>query len=243
MKRLRILTYITSSFLLLSVSLTAQNETDRQTDSETTSDSISAQPRKFGIRVGIDASKLVRTALDDDYTGFEVVADYRFSRKYFIAAELGNENKDFITDFLNITTKGTYFKVGIDYNMHDNLFPLDNMIYTGFRIGASNFTQTLNEGTYYTTNQYWETQGGITESRDFPGLTALWAELQMGIKAEVLNNLYVGFNVQLKYLFKQDQPENFTNVFIPGFNKVFEDSNVGVGYGYTISYRIPLYKK
>ena len=113
MKRLRILTYITSSFLLLSVSLTAQNETDRQTDSETTSDSISAQPRKFGIRVGIDASKLVRTALDDDYTGFEVVADYRFSRKYFISAELGNENKDFITDFLNITTKGTYFYLQI----------------------------------------------------------------------------------------------------------------------------------
>lgn len=240
MKRQRISTFIISSFLLLSVSLTAQNETE--TISEIT-DSISLQPRKFGIRVGTDASKLVRTALDNDYSGFELIADYRFNRKIFIAGEIGNEQKEFVTDFLDITTKGTYFKVGIDYNMHDNLFPLDNMIYSGFRIGASNFSQTLNKGTYYTTNQYWQTQGTVPELEDFTGLTALWAELQMGIKAEVLTNLYIGFNVQLKYLFSQDTPENFTNVFIPGFNKVFEDSSVGVGYGYTISYRIPLYKK
>ena len=237
MKRQRILIYIISSFLLLSVSLTAQNETETKTDS------ISTQPRKFGIRVGTDASKLIRTALDDDYSGFELIADYRFSRKYFIAGELGNEQKEFITDFLDITTKGTYFKVGIDYNMHDNLFPLDNMIYSGFRIGASSFSQTLNNATYYTTNQYWQTQGSITDLEGFSGLTALWAELQMGIKAEVLTNLYVGFNVQLKYIISQDTPDNFTNVFIPGFNKVFEDSKVGVGYGYTISYRVPLYKK
>lgn len=240
MKRQRISTFIISSFLLLSVSLTAQNETE--TISEIT-DSISLQPRKFGIRVGTDASKLVRTALDNDYSGFELIADYRFNRKIFIAGEIGNEQKEFVTDFLDITTKGTYFKVGIDYNMHDNLFPLDNMIYSGFRIGASNFSQTLNKATYYTTNQYWQTQGTVPELEDFKGLTALWAELQMGIKAEVLTNLYIGFNVQLKYLFSQDTPENFTNVFIPGFNKVFEDSSVGVGYGYTISYRIPLYKK
>lgn len=240
MKRQRISTFIISSFLLLSVSLTAQNETE--TISEIT-DSISLQPRKFGIRVGTDASKLVRTALDNDYSGFELIADYRFNRKIFIAGEIGNEQKEFVTDFLDITTKGTYFKVGIDYNMHDNLFPLDNMIYSGFRIGASNFSQTLNKATYYTTNQYWQTQGTVPELEDFTGLTALWAELQMGIKAEVLTNLYIGFNVQLKYLFSQDTPENFTNVFIPGFNKVFEDSSLGVGYGYTISYRIPLYKK
>ncbi|WP_375238155.1 DUF6048 family protein [Aurantibacter sp.] len=237
MKRQRILIYIISSFLLLSVSLTAQNET------ETTTDSISTQPRKFGVRVGTDASKLLRTALDDDYTGFELIADYRFSRKFFIAGELGNEQKEFVTDFLDITTKGTYFKIGVDYNMHDNLFPLDNMIYSGFRIGASSFSQTLNNATYYTTNQYWQTQGVANELKEYSGLTGLWAEIQMGIKAEVLTNLYVGFNAQLKYLFSQDIPENFTNVFIPGFNKVFEDSKVGVGYGYTISYRIPLYKK
>lgn len=235
MKRQRILTFIISSILLLSVSLTAQNETK--------ADSTLLSPRKFGIRIGIDASKLVRTSLDNEYTGLELVADYRLSRKYFIAGEIGNEQKEFITDFLDITTKGSYFKVGIDYNMHDNLFPLDNMIYSGFRIGASSFSQTLNKGTYYTTNQYWQTQGNLTNLSEYKNLTALWAELQMGIKAEVLTNLYVGFNVQLKYLFSQDTPDNFTNVFIPGFNKVFEDSNIGVGYGYTISYRIPLYKK
>ncbi|WP_372920085.1 DUF6048 family protein, partial [Salegentibacter sp.] len=59
----------------------------------------------------------------------------------------------------------------------------------------------------------------------------------------ILNNLYLTANVQLKRRLFQKTPNNFDNLTIPGFNRTYDDSNFGVGYGYGISYLIPIYKK
>ena len=236
-----IITFFISSLLLFSVFTHAQNETTEKDIKQT--DSIPAKTYKYGIRLGTDLIKLGRTALDDNYTGFEIVADYRLTRRWFVAGELGNENRNVSTDYLDVTTKGNYFKAGFDFNMHDNLFPLDNMIYTGFRIGYSNFSQTINQSTIYTVEQYWQPTVTNTNKREFNGLNAIWAEVLMGLKAEVLNNLYLGLNVQLKYLITEDAPENFANFYIPGYSRIYEGSKVGTSINYTISYRIPVYKK
>ncbi|MFO7719393.1 MAG: DUF6048 family protein, partial [Gillisia sp.] len=47
----------------------------------------------------------------------------------------------------------------------------------------------------------------------------------------------------VKRMVTQSTPSNFDNLTIPGFNRTYDDSSFGVGYGYTISYLIPLYKK
>ena len=117
------------------------------------------------------------------------------------------------------------------------------MIYGGIRVGASTFSQTLNSYSIYSTNQYWQPQFSSDDTQEFSGLTALWTEIILGIKAEVLNNLYVGANIQFKFMLSQDQPENFENLYVPGFNKTYDSGNFGVGFGYNISYLIPLYKK
>ncbi|GAA3582562.1 DUF6048 family protein [Snuella lapsa] len=83
----------------------------------------------------------------------------------------------------------------------------------------------------------------VSKGKSFDGLTAVWAELILGIKAELFNNLYLGLNVQLKMSVTETVPNNFENIYIPGFHKTYDSSGIGVGYGYTISYRIPLYKK
>jgi len=53
----------------------------------------------------------------------------------------------------------------------------------------------------------------------------------------------MGVNLQLKRLMSEERPENFDNLFIPGFNKVLDDNSIGVGLGYSIMYQIPLYTK
>jgi hypothetical protein len=53
----------------------------------------------------------------------------------------------------------------------------------------------------------------------------------------------MGINLRVKRILNQDQPNNFTNLYIPGFNKVLENNNVGVGISYNIQYQIPLFKK
>ncbi|WP_434035905.1 DUF6048 family protein [Formosa sp. 4Alg 33] len=198
---------------------------------------------KYGLRVGIELSKLLRTALEDDYEGFEVVGDYRLTKFIYVAGEFGAENITEYNDFYNATTKGSYFKVGVDYNAYRNWLDMENMIYGGFRIGASTFSQTLNSYSIYSENQYWTPQFSSTDIKDYDGLNALWAELIVGLKVEVANNLYLGAHIEFKGLLAQSEPDNFENLYIPGFYKTYDSIGLGFGYGYSISYLIPLYKK
>ncbi len=59
---------------------------------------------------------------------------------------------------------------------------------------------------------------------------------------ETFKNLFVGMNAQFKVLIYSKQPDNFRNIYIPGFRAV-SDNNLGFGFTYTISYLIPLFKK
>ncbi len=241
MKQQHTLTFRISSIigmLLFCVFVNAQNDSIAEA-----ADDSSKIKLKYGLRVGGDIGKLIRTSFDDDYTGFEVMADYRLKEKLYIAGELGFEEKNTVNDYLNITTKGSYIKGGIDYNMYQNWLDMDNMIYAGFRVGASTFSHDLNSFTVYSTDQYWTPQLTSDTKQEFTGLTAFWAEIMLGLKAEILNNLYLGLNVQLKFSASQTVPNNFDNVYIPGFGKTYDSSRIGAGYSYFLAYRIPLYKK
>jgi hypothetical protein len=212
-------------------------------EQETTSDTI-VYKQKYGLRLGADISKLARSFFDDDYQGFEINGDYRLTQRLYIAGELGNEERTLSNEALNVTSKGSYFKAGVDYNLYQNWLDMENMIYSGFRVGASTFSQTLNSGTIYdVNNQYFGNQQPITAPQDFDGLSAIWGEIILGIKAEVLNNLFMGLNLQLKFLVSENSPDNFENLYIPGFNRTYDSGIIGAGFGYNISYLIPIYKK
>lgn len=240
MKQLHTLIFSISCVLLITTSAVAQVEATTETQTQE-QDSVKFTER-YGLRIGGDLSKLVRSFLKDNYSGFEVNADYRLTKRLYVAGEIGFEEKTTENEVLNSTAKGGYFKGGIDYNMYQNWFGMENMIYSGFRVGASSFTQTINSFTTYNTNQFWE-QFSSDEEIEFDGLNAIWAEIIIGIKAEVFQNLYIGLNVQLKGLVSETEPDNFENLYIPGFDRTYDSGRFGIGFGYNISYLIPLYKK
>lgn len=235
MKMQRMLKYSISCLLLfVSFSILGQ-------ENGVENDSITYQ-EKYGLRLGGDMSKVVRTLIDEDYTGFEINGDYRLTKNLYVAGEIGTEEKTTTNEFLDVTTTGSYFKGGIDYNMYQNWFGMENMIFAGFRVGASTFKQTINSYTIYNTNQTFP-QLSVNEAREINGLTGIWGEIMIGLKAETLNNLYIGMNIQFKGLVSETQPDNFENIYIPGFNRTYDSGRFGVGFGYNISYLIPLYKK
>lgn len=213
----------------------------QETDT-TTPDSLVVK-NKYGLRVGIDASKLARTFLETDYRAFELNADYRLTHRLYVAAEVGNEERTTSTDYLNSTAKGSYLKAGVDYNMYTNWGGMENMVYFGFRFGVSNFDQRLNSYTVYDPNNLTWGQTEVLDGKDFNGHRASWLELIFGFKAEVLNNLFMGINVQIKGRLSETQPDNFENIYIPGFGRTFDSGNFGVSFGYTVGYLVPLFKK
>ena len=178
-----------------------------------------------------------------DYMGFEINGDYRLSKRLYIAGEIGSEKKTSTNNYLSSTAKGTYLKAGVDYNMYENWAGMENLIYSGLRFGLANFNQNLNSYTIYDTNSQTWGPHEITESERFSGLTTGWLELLLGVKAEVLKNLFLGVNFQLKGRLFETAPNNFENIYIPGFGRTFDSGSFSSGLGYTISYLIPLYKR
>ncbi|MFV8354675.1 DUF6048 family protein [Flavobacterium sp. XS1P32] len=205
-------------------------------------DSIPVKTNRYGVRVGIDLYKLTRALYDKDYKGIEFVGDYRLTKKYFLTAELGNENKTTDDDRLNFTTKGSYIKAGFDYNAYENWLDMENIISIGMRYGFSTFNQQLNSYRIYNANPYFGEAPVIASGQKYDGLTASWIEVVAGVKAKVFNNVFLGFSLRLNRLVTNKEPENFSNLYIPGFNRTY-DGSFGVGFNYTVTYFVPIYKK
>ena len=197
---------------------------------------------RYGIRVGVDLYKLSRALYDKNYKGIEFVGDYRLTKKYFLAAEVGNENKTTDDTRLNSTTKGSYLKAGFDYNAYQNWLNMENIISIGMRYGFSSFNQQINTYKIYNANPYFGEAPAIASGQKFSGLSASWIEVVAGVKAKVFDNVFVGFSLQLKRLVSNKQPDNFENLYIPGFNRTY-DGDFGVGFNYTVTYFLPIYKK
>lgn len=204
-------------------------------------DSIPVKINRYGLRLGVDLFKLSRSFYEKDYKGLEIVGDYRIAKKYYLAAEIGNEDKTVADDQLHFTTKGTYFKVGFDYNLYENWLDMENKVYVGMRYGVSSFSQRLNSYTIYNANPYFEASPVLISGEKFNGLSAQWIEVVAGVNAKVFNNIYVGFSFRLNNLVSNKKPATFDNLYIPGFNRTYA-GNFGAGFNYTVSYFIPLYK-
>ncbi|MEO8253731.1 MAG: DUF6048 family protein [Flavobacterium sp.] len=197
---------------------------------------------RYGLRLGIDLYKLSRSFYDKDYKGLEIVGDYRWNKKYYLAAEVGNENKTTDDVRLNFTTKGSYLKAGFDYNGYQNWLNMENIISIGLRYGFSTFSQELNNYKIYNSNPYFGENPPIATGQKFNGLTASWIEVVAGLKAKVFNNVFLGFSIRFNRLITNKEPENFENLYIPGFNKTY-NGDFGVGFNYTVTYFVPIFKK
>ncbi len=231
------LKYIFSISLFLSLFLSqAQEVTDQKKDS------IPSKVNRYGLRVGVDLFKLTRSLYDNDYKGIEFVGDYRLTKKHYLAAEIGNENKTTDDARLNFTTKGTFLKAGFDYNVYKNWLNMENIISFGLRYGVSSFSQQLNSYKIYNANPYFGESPVLEPAQKFNGLSASWVEVVVGMKAKVINNVYLGFSIRLNGLITNNKPTGFDNLYIPGFNRTY-DGDFGIGFNYTVSYFVPIYKK
>jgi hypothetical protein len=199
----------------------------------------------YGLRLGIDISRPARNYFSGSYSGFEIVGDYRIRKNVYLATEIGYEEETSDEAYSNSTSKGNYIRLGLNYNAYKNWLDMTNEVFIGFRYGFSVFDQSLNN---YTPNvsdaesgNYFPAQLNTTSSTT-ASLNAHWSELMLGLKAETLTNLYVGFSVSYKVLISVEDPADFKSLFAPGFSRVFE-SGTGFGFNYTISYLFPFSKK
>jgi len=227
------LRYIISiCFFLAGISLTAQ-ETKKEKDTVPYKD-------RYGLRVGLDVVLPFYTLFSDDNKGFELVGDFRLTNRFYLASELGYRDYTEQEDYYNFSTKGQYIKLGVDYNAYKNWIGMENMIVVGFRYAFSTFDQTLNQ---YTINaDPFLPPRTETEPINYDNLNAQWLELVLGLKAEVLHNVFLGVSFRGNVMLSSTEPDNFLNLYVPGFGEV-SYNNMGFSFNYTLSYLIPIYRK
>ena len=186
-----------------------------KTNASVSNDSL----KKFGIRIGTDLQKLIRSASSQEYNGISFNADIRFKESIFLFSEIGNEKK--IVEYSSVDSEisGNYIKLGLQFKLNRDIIGLRNLIYSSFGLGISSFDQTILRYNIY--SDLWG-EFTNTDAINLENLNANWIEIGFGIKTEILNNLFLGIELQLKNLIYQKNKNDIANFYIPGFNRTYE---------------------
>jgi len=196
------------------------------------------------IRLGFDVFKPIKSSSDGDNLNYEIVGDLQITENLYLAAEYGLTDRLIEDENINFNSNGSFLRFGFDYNMFKNWVGMDNSIFLGLRYGTSNFSNKIESYNVRNSNAYFSNfVDNNYQTIDHSNLTGNWLEIVAGVKVETFNNVYLGFSLRLNKLLSTQKPENFDNLYIPGFNKVTDDNTFGSGFNYTLTYSIPLRKK
>ena len=138
--------------------------------------------KKFGIRIGTDLQKIIRSASSQEYNGISFNADIRFKESIFLFSEIGNEKK--IVEYSSIDSEisGNYIKLGLQFKLNKDIIGLRNLIYSSFGFGISSFDQTIYRYNIY--NLYSDLRGEFinTDEIFLYHLNANWLEICYEVK-------------------------------------------------------------
>ena len=196
------------------------------------------------IRFGFDLLKPIASSSEGDNLNYEIVGDLQLTENIYLAGEYGSIDKLIEDENINFNSTGSFLRVGLDYNLFKNWIGMDNSIYVGFRYGNSSFSNKIlnyevrNKDSYFSNLVEDE-----FETIEYSNLSGNWIEILLGIKVETFKNVYLGLSLRLNKLLSDEKPNNFGNLFIPGFNKVTDENTFGSGFNYTLTYSIPLKKR
>ena len=196
------------------------------------------------LRIGFDLFKPIKSSSDGDDLNYELVSDLQITENLYLAAEYGLIDRLIEDENINFNSNGSFLRFGFDYNMFKNWVGMDNSIYIGLRYASSNFSNKIESYNIRNSDSYFSnTVENDFETIDHSNLSGNWIEVVTGIKVEMFNNIYLGLSFRLNKLLSTKKPNNFDNLFIPGFNKVTDNNTWGSGFNYTLTYSIPLKKK
>ena len=196
------------------------------------------------IRLGLDLLKPILSSSEGDNLNYEIVGDLQLTENVYLAGEYGLVDKVIEDENINFNSTGSFLRIGFDYNMFENWIGMDNSIYVGLRYGTSSFSSKILDYNVRNKDSYFSNL--VTDefqTIEYSNLSGNWIEILLGIKVETFKNVYLGLSLRLNKLLSDKKPDNFGNLFIPGFNKVTDENTFGSGFNYTLTYSIPLKKR
>ena len=199
--------------------------------------------RQIFVRFGVDLSRIAVNYIGKiPYQAFEASVDGEVVQKYFPTFEAGwskltnstvNISAQDPAIQYNYQMSGTYYRVGMNYNMLKYKQHLDrNIFFVGARLATSGFSQ---EASQVSLTNAW---GTLETSFPKTSLHAYWFEGVIGLRGEVVRNLYMGYTIRIKRMIAHSGYNGINPYIIPGYGKGSKSSTVGISY--SIFYAIPI---
>jgi|WetSurMetagenome_2_1015567.scaffolds.fasta_scaffold04329_4 hypothetical protein len=187
------------------------------------------------IKVGLEVSGPITYSIEKTNLKAEGYISMDLDEKrslVFGAGYLNYQHSQYNYDYLNT---GVFIRTGIDFNL---LKPEKSLgkywAGIGLRYGLSRFTSEVPS---FTQENYWgKTTSSIAKKTNW----GHFFEVSPGVRAEVFNNLSIGWTISLRMLLYTGTGKELKPIYFPGFG--YGGKRISTGLNYFISYNIP-YKK
>lgn len=183
-------------------------------------------------RIGIDVSKIVSSALQKQYSAYELQVDINYTPSVFLVSEFGYGNSIVDNEYLKYSSKNTFLRLGLDKTFFGKEFPGDyDNAFVGLRYGLSSITRS--DAAYFVSDPIWGNTNGTIPNANF---FVHWIELTGGFRMELFKNVFVGWNLRGKTFINPKKFELLPPSYVAGYGR--GDKNTAFGFNFYILYGI-----
>jgi len=182
--------------------------------------------------IGFELSGPVIFSLDENILNLEGYLAYRLTDKYYAVFEPGYSSYKYSQYNYEYNSEGFFLRVGLDINLiKPKNGPVKHFAGFGLRYGISLSSQ---ETPWFAYENYWGRNESILEPESFH---AHFLEAGGGVKAEVFNNIYMGWSVKLRLMFYSSAGQHNKPAYIPGVGTT--GTTVRPALSYYLAWQLP----
>ena len=202
------------------------------TDTARRAPKIKYSYKPTGLRVGANVFRMASSAFSGNRTQWDITSDIDF-HKYLLEVSYGRSGNAISNDSLDYSNSGSFFRIGGDIN-----FIKDKTDANALAIGLKYVRGTYNESLSFEDND--DLFGNTSQQLSNNGLKSSWMEANVGMKARLWEQLYLGFYFRYRFSLVVKGDREFGTYQIPGYG--LEERRNIVGLDYYIFWRIPFKK-
>ncbi len=212
-----------------------------QTDTTATEEEESepkAKPLEVGhqLCIGVDIFNPIVNSFSGAKSSYEGAISYYLKNEYYLAAEggMGGSKADY--DDLKYTSNNYFGRIGFNKSLLTRNSDHDwDMLFAGMRVAMANVKRSA--ATYTITDTVWGDQTGLSEAKSF---AAVWAEVTLGMRVELLRGVMAGWNLRAKFMMNGRSFEDVAPLNIAGFGQ--GDKNANFNFNLYVCYAIRWHK-
>ena len=187
-------------------------------------------PLMRGFQVSFDLVGAAQLMLGD-YGQYEAALRLNLHDQWFPIVEVGygkaNHDDDPVTH-ITYKTKAPYFRTGVDFNLL-NMKHQSNRLFAGFRYAYTSYKVDMWRTDFPDPVWKWPTSFGIREE----ACSQHWLEAVVGIDAQVLGPLHLGWSVRYKQRLAHNDGIIGKTWYVPGYG-TWDSSKLGATFNVII---------